>query len=364
MRFLLEPQRSKLKTLLLIYQTQNPTFLQKLPMGRKRGGGGSSRKSHSNSDRILRRHIESAGKNYSSIDQLVDHLRSSYPHYARHKLRPFTKQVERIAMVSIRNNDGAEDSNDDGDTPILIKRRKVDNKEEKLQQIEAEHLRRRNVDVSNNGGGCSSSSLASAGSSDGGGSSDEEASTSDDAIYGEKLEPEFDLMKSMMREDLRRKSNKSGQGKAVNKEAVELEVVDNKGMKEVNMMNGESKSGDNLKKSYRKKLNKNDRHNSGGKDENVINGPMFKDLGGISGVIEGLKMEVIVPLLHPQLPRHLGVKPMAGILLHGPPGCGKTKLAHAIANETGVPFYKICATELVSGVSGIFFQIEFRDAIV
>ncbi|KAK8483663.1 hypothetical protein V6N11_061646 [Hibiscus sabdariffa] len=47
-----------------------------------------------------------------------------------------------------------------------------------------------------------------------------------------------------------------------------------------------------------------------------------------------------------------GPRPMAGILLHGPPGCGKTKLAHAIANETGVPFYKISATEVVSGVSG------------
>ncbi|KAH7571039.1 hypothetical protein JRO89_XS05G0243200 [Xanthoceras sorbifolium] len=35
-----------------------------------------------------------------------------------------------------------------------------------------------------------------------------------------------------------------------------------------------------------------------------------------------------------------------------PPGCGKTKLAHAIANETAVPFYKIFATEVVSGVSG------------
>ncbi|XP_024987504.1 cell division control protein 48 homolog C-like [Cynara cardunculus var. scolymus] len=63
-------------------------------------------------------------------------------------------------------------------------------------------------------------------------------------------------------------------------------------------------------------------------------------------------MEVIVPLFHPQLPRSLGVRPMTGILLHGPPGCGKTKLAHAIANETGVPFYKISATELVSGISG------------
>ncbi|KAK4796701.1 hypothetical protein SAY86_029027 [Trapa natans] len=63
-------------------------------------------------------------------------------------------------------------------------------------------------------------------------------------------------------------------------------------------------------------------------------------------------MEVIVPLYHPELPRTLGVKPMAGLLLHGPPGCGKTKLARAIANETGVPFYQISATEAVFGVSG------------
>ncbi|GAB2216105.1 hypothetical protein Droror1_Dr00023873 [Drosera rotundifolia] len=58
-----------------------------------------------------------------------------------------------------------------------------------------------------------------------------------------------------------------------------------------------------------------------------------------------------MPLYHPELPRWLGVRPMSGILLHGLPGCGKTKLAHAIANETGVPFYHISATELVSGVS-------------
>ncbi|MCD7464382.1 hypothetical protein HAX54_052610 [Datura stramonium] len=78
-------------------------------------------------------------------------------------------------------------------------------------------------------------------------------------------------------------------------------------------------------------------------------GPMFKDLGGMDAVLEELKMEVIVPLYHPQLTRHLGVRPISGILFHGPPGCGKTKLAHAIANETRVPFYKLSATELVSG---------------
>lgn len=91
----------------------------------------------------------------------------------------------------------------------------------------------------------------------------------------------------------------------------------------------------------------------GGKGEEMgKKGPMFKDIGGIKGVLEKLMDEVIVPLFNPELPRWLGVKPISGILLKGPPGCGKTKLAHAIANETGVPFYKISATEVVSGVSG------------
>lgn len=248
-------------------------------------------------------------------------------------------------MISSSRNDAIDDSDDDGGTPIVKKRRKVEDNEEKLQRIEAEHVRRRNGDVSNNGGGGSSSSLATASSSGGDDSSDEETSTSDDAVYGEKFEPEFDLMKSLMRDNLRRKSNKPGEGGG-GKEALELEVVDNKGVKDVNLMNEEPKLDGNLN------LNKNDRNDSSGRDGNEKIRTMFKDLGGMSGVIEELKMEVIVPLFHPQLPRHLGVKPMAGILLHGPPGCGKTKLAHAIANETGVPFYKISATELVSGVSG------------
>lgn len=61
---------------------------------------------------------------------------------------------------------------------------------------------------------------------------------------------------------------------------------------------------------------------------------------------------VFVPFCRSDVMQHLGLEPMRGILLHGPAGCGKTKLAHAIANEAGVRFYKISATELVSGVSG------------
>lgn len=53
-----------------------------------------------------------------------------------------------------------------------------------------------------------------------------------------------------------------------------------------------------------------------------------------------------------QVYRHLGVEPPRGVLLHGPPGCGKTALAHAVATECGVPFLRISAPEIVSGMSG------------
>ncbi|KAM3734281.1 hypothetical protein ACB098_10G003700 [Castanea mollissima] len=91
--------------------------------------------------------------------------------------------------------------------------------------------------------------------------------------------------------------------------------------------------------------------NGHGNGERRIMGPRFKDFGGIDSVIEELKMEVIVPLYHRELPRCLGVQPMSGILLHGPPGCGKTKLAQAIANETGFPFHMISSTGIISAVS-------------
>ncbi|XP_021994983.2 cell division control protein 48 homolog C [Helianthus annuus] len=81
-------------------------------------------------------------------------------------------------------------------------------------------------------------------------------------------------------------------------------------------------------------------------------GPWFKDLFGIDDVLIELKHKVILPLYNPQVSCNYPRSRMAGILLYGPPGCGKTKLAHAIANESGLPFYEISATEFVSGVSG------------
>lgn len=79
---------------------------------------------------------------------------------------------------------------------------------------------------------------------------------------------------------------------------------------------------------------------------------MYSDLGGIEGVLEDVKELVEYPLKHPEVYQWLGVDPPRGILLHGPPGCGKTALANAIANECNVPFLRIAAPEVVSGMSG------------
>ena len=76
------------------------------------------------------------------------------------------------------------------------------------------------------------------------------------------------------------------------------------------------------------------------------------DLGGIEESLRAIRELILCPLTHPELYSWLGVDPPRGVLLHGPPGCGKTTLAHAIAREAGVPFFCIAAPEIVAGVSG------------
>ncbi|KAH9255283.1 hypothetical protein BASA81_006723 [Batrachochytrium salamandrivorans] len=78
----------------------------------------------------------------------------------------------------------------------------------------------------------------------------------------------------------------------------------------------------------------------------------FSDVGGIEQHLQSVTEICIYPLTHPEIFTELGVKPPRGVLLHGPPGCGKTLLAHAIAGELGIPFFKISAPEIVSGMSG------------
>ncbi|GKZ36137.1 hypothetical protein AbraIFM66950_007044 [Aspergillus brasiliensis] len=76
------------------------------------------------------------------------------------------------------------------------------------------------------------------------------------------------------------------------------------------------------------------------------------DLGGLDDVVQELGDLVILPMTRPQVYMSSNVQPPRGVLLHGPPGCGKTMIANAFAAELGVPFISISAPSVISGMSG------------
>ncbi|PSN31892.1 Nuclear valosin-containing protein [Blattella germanica] len=77
----------------------------------------------------------------------------------------------------------------------------------------------------------------------------------------------------------------------------------------------------------------------------------FKDFGGSSRALEEV-CKLLIHVRHPEVYNSIGITPPRGFLLHGPPGCGKTLLAHAIAGELGIPLLTVAGPELVAGVSG------------
>ncbi|CAD5123591.1 DgyrCDS11925 [Dimorphilus gyrociliatus] len=77
----------------------------------------------------------------------------------------------------------------------------------------------------------------------------------------------------------------------------------------------------------------------------------FDDVGGCEEILLEI-CKLITHIRHPEIYRQIGVTAPRGILLHGPPGCGKTLVANAIAGELNVNYIKLAATEIVSGVSG------------
>jgi transitional endoplasmic reticulum ATPase len=78
----------------------------------------------------------------------------------------------------------------------------------------------------------------------------------------------------------------------------------------------------------------------------------YDDIGGVRKQLAQIRELVELPLRHPQLFKNIGVKPPKGILLYGPPGCGKTLIARAVANETGAFFFLINGPEIMSKMAG------------
>lgn len=78
----------------------------------------------------------------------------------------------------------------------------------------------------------------------------------------------------------------------------------------------------------------------------------YEDIGGLHEQIKELRELIELPLLRPDLFEKVGVDPPKGVLLYGPPGCGKTLLAKAVASQTKATFIKVVASELVQKYIG------------
>jgi len=95
------------------------------------------------------------------------------------------------------------------------------------------------------------------------------------------------------------------------------------------------------------------------KEEPVSEGEMvattrvtYEDVGGLDEELKRVREMIELPLKHPKLFDRLGIEPPKGVLLHGPPGTGKTWIAKAVANESGANFFSVQGPEIMSKYYG------------
>ncbi len=79
----------------------------------------------------------------------------------------------------------------------------------------------------------------------------------------------------------------------------------------------------------------------------------FADVGGLEDVKEDIRAKIVYPLKHPELSEEYGRKIGGGLLLYGPPGCGKTYIAKATAGECEANFFNVKITDLMSPEEGV-----------
>jgi len=73
----------------------------------------------------------------------------------------------------------------------------------------------------------------------------------------------------------------------------------------------------------------------------------FTDIGGLEKQIEELREAIVLPIVHKDKFKNLGIRPPKGVLMHGPPGVGKTMMARACAAQTSATFLKLAGPQLV-----------------
>ena len=86
--------------------------------------------------------------------------------------------------------------------------------------------------------------------------------------------------------------------------------------------------------------------------EDKKSGITYEEVGGLRSEIKVMREIVELPLRHPELFTRLGVEPHSGILLYGPPGCGKTLLAKVLASESEANMFSINGPEIMNKYYG------------
>jgi transitional endoplasmic reticulum ATPase len=75
--------------------------------------------------------------------------------------------------------------------------------------------------------------------------------------------------------------------------------------------------------------------------------PSYEDVGGLKPQLHCIREMIELPLRYPEVFQRLGIDPPKGVLLYGPPGCGKTLIARAIAHETEANFFSVSGPEVI-----------------
>jgi transitional endoplasmic reticulum ATPase len=78
----------------------------------------------------------------------------------------------------------------------------------------------------------------------------------------------------------------------------------------------------------------------------------YEDIGGLGDQVRRIREMIELPLRFPQVFARLGIEPPKGVLLHGPPGSGKTLIARVIANETDASFLQVSGPEIMNKLYG------------